>query len=45
MASQGTLYEFAKDNFKDTSSDLEDSLAEDEKSVGFSQHLATLGAD
>ena len=31
MASQVTLYEFAKDNFKDTSSDLEDSLAEVEK--------------
>ena len=31
MASQVTSYEFAKDNFKDTSSDLEDSLAEVEK--------------
>ena len=31
MASQGTLFEIAKDNFKDTSSDLEDSLAEVEK--------------
>ena len=31
MASQVTLYEFAKDNFKDISADLEDSLAEVEK--------------
>ena len=31
MASQVTLYEFAKDNFKDTSSDLEDSLTWVEK--------------
>ena len=31
MASQVTLYEFAKDNFKDISVDLEDSLAEVEK--------------
>ena len=28
MAFQVTLYEFAKDNFNDTSFDLEDSLAE-----------------
>ena len=33
MASQVTLYEFAEDNFKDTSSDLEESLAEVEKYV------------
>ena len=33
MASQVTLYEFTKDNFKDTSSDLEDSLAEVEKNL------------
>ena len=33
MASQVKLYEFAKDNFKDTSSDLEDSLAEVEKNL------------
>ena len=31
MASQVTLYEFTKDNFKDISADLEDSLAEVEK--------------
>ena len=31
MGSQVTLYEFAKDNFKDISADLEDSLAEVEK--------------
>ena len=31
MASKVTLYEFAKDNFKDISADLEDSLAEVEK--------------
>ena len=33
MASQVTLYEFAKDNFKDTSSDLEDSLTWVEKKI------------
>ena len=33
MASQVTLYEFAKDNFKDISADLEDSLAEVEKNL------------
>ena len=31
MASQVPLYKFAKENFKHTSSDLEDSLAEVEK--------------
>ena len=31
MASQVKSYEFAKDNFKDISADLEDSLAEVEK--------------
>ena len=33
MASQVTLYDFAKDNFKDISADLEDSLAEVEKNL------------
>ena len=33
MASQVTLYEIAKDNFKDTSSDLEDSLTWVEKKI------------
>ena len=33
MAFQVTLYEFAKDNFKDISADLEDSLAEVEKNL------------
>ena len=33
MASQVTLYEFAKDNFKDTSPDLEDSLTWVEKKI------------
>ena len=52
MASQVTLYEFAKDNFKDISADLEDSLAEVEKiccglgsserSYPLSQHLYAL---
>ena len=33
MASQVKSYEFAKDNFKDISADLEDSLAEVEKNL------------
>jgi len=33
MPSKVTLYEFAKDNFKDTSSDIEYSLAEGEDKV------------
>ena len=33
MASQVKSYEFAKDNFKDISADLEDSLAEVEKNI------------